>query len=100
MKYWIRLFDNERQVINLIDLRAKLNLINYDYVMQWKLQFTFAILLTSSFLDNDNRYCYDVYKLIYYLIDSWNQHRECTILFYLIKYTSFDFILDILMLIM
>jgi len=58
------------------------------------LQFIFAILSTSNFLDSDNCYCYDVYKLIYYLIDSWNQYRECTILFYLVEYIDFDFILD------
>jgi len=51
-----------------------------------------------KFFNDDNRYCYDVYKLIYYLINSWNQHRECTILFYLIKYISLDLILDMSML--
>jgi len=66
--------------------------------VQWELQFTFAILSTSSFLDGDDRYYYDVYELIYYLIDSWSQHQECTILFYLVKYTSLDLILDMSML--
>ena len=99
MKDWTRLFDDERQVIDLIDSRAKLNLINYVYVVQWKLQLTFAILLTLNFLNNNNRYYYDVYKLIYYLIDSWDQHRECTILFYLIKYISSNLILDMSMLV-
>ncbi len=70
VKDWTWLLDNERQVIGLVDLGAKLNLINYDYVVQWELQLTFAILLTSSFLNNNDRYCYDVDKLIYYLIDS------------------------------
>ena len=70
MKDWTWLLDDERQVIDLVDLKTKLNLINYDYVVQWELQFTFAILSTSSFLNDDNRYCYDAYKLIYYLIDS------------------------------
>jgi len=63
------------------------------------LQFTFAILLISNFLNGDNRYCYDVYELIYYLIDSWNQYRECTTLFYLSEYTSSNLILDMLMLV-
>ncbi len=67
--------------------------------MQWELQSTFAILSTSSFLDDDDCYCYDAYELIYYLIDSWDQHRECTTLFYLVKYTSPNFILDMLMLV-
>ena len=67
--------------------------------MQWELQSTFAILLTLDFLDGDDRYCYGVYELIYYLIDSWNQHQECTTLFYLVKYTSPNFILDMLMLV-
>ncbi len=98
VKGWTQLLDDERQVIDLVDLGAKLNLINYGYVVQWKLQFTFAILSTSSFLNDDDRYCYDAYKLIYYLIDSWNQHWECTILFYLVKYTSSNLILDMSML--
>ena len=67
--------------------------------MQWELQFTFAILSILNFLDNDDRYCYDVYKLIYYLIDSWNQHQECINLFYLVKYTSSNLILDMSMLV-
>ncbi len=70
VKDWTRLLDDERQVTNLVDSRAKLNLINYVYVMQWKLQLTLAILSTLSFLDNNDHYCYDVYELIYHLIDS------------------------------
>jgi len=99
VKDWTQLLNDERQVIGLVNLRAKLNLINYVYVVQWELQFTFAILLTSSFLNDDNRYYYDVYKLIYYLIDSWNQHQECTTLFYLVKYISSNLILDMSMLV-
>ncbi len=34
VKGWTQLLDDERQIIDLVDLRAKLNLINYDYVMQ------------------------------------------------------------------
>jgi len=71
VKGWTRFFNNERQVIDLIDLRAKINLINYVYVVQWELQSTFAILSILDFFDNDDRFCYDVYELIYHLIDSW-----------------------------
>jgi hypothetical protein len=67
--------------------------------VQWELQFTFAILSTLDFFNNDNYYCYDIYELIYYLIDSWDQHRECIILFYLIKYISSNLILDMPMLV-
>ena len=70
VKGWTQFLDDKRQIIGLVDLEAKLNLINYDYVVQWKLQSTFAILLTLDFLNNDDRYCYDAYELTYYLIDS------------------------------
>jgi len=72
VKDWTWLFNNKRQVINLVNSRAKLNLINYVYVVQWKLQFTFVILSILNFLNGDDRYYYDVYKLIYYLINSWD----------------------------
>jgi len=98
VKDWTRLLNNERQIINLVNLRVKLNFINYVYVMQWELQFTFVILSTLSFLNDDDRYCYDVYKLIYHLINSWSQHQECTILFYLIEYINSNLMLDMSML--
>ena len=98
VKDWIQILGNERQVIGLVDSRAKLNLINYAYVVQWELQFILTILSTLDFLDDNNHYCYDVYELIYHLTNSWNQHQECTILFYLVEYVDFNFILNMLML--
>ncbi len=34
VKNWTWFFNNERQVIDLVDLETKINLINYIYVVQ------------------------------------------------------------------
>ena len=52
----------------------------------------------SRFLDKESRYYYDVYELIYWLIDLWEQDRECIILFYVVDFIDFNVILRIFML--
>ncbi len=34
VKDWTRLFNKKCQIINLVDLKAKINLINYIYIIQ------------------------------------------------------------------
>ena len=59
----------------------------------------FVYLSLSSFLDEQNRYCYDVYEFTYNIVDSWKQFRQCTISFYVVKFTKLDIIFDMFMLI-
>ena len=93
VKGWTRLHNDERQVIDLLDSRAKINLINQTYVVQWDLKSTRVALPTPGFLDGTSRYCYGAYELNYHLIDSWGQHRECTTLFYVVEYAGPDVVL-------
>ena len=58
-----------------------------------------VILSLSKFLNEQNRYCHKTHEFIYNVINSWNQHRQCKILFYAIDYVEFDFILNMFMLI-
>ena len=52
----------------------------------------------SNFLNDQNRYCYDAFELIYNIIDSWEQHRECTTLFYDVNFEESNVIFDMSML--
>ena len=52
----------------------------------------------SKFLNNQSRYCYDVYELIYNIINFWRQHKECITLFYEIDFEDSNIIFDMSML--
>ena len=58
-----------------------------------------VILSLSNFLNEQNRYCYKAHEFIYNIIDTWNQYRQCKILFYAIDYVESNFILNMFMLI-
>ena len=55
-------------------------------------------LLLSKFLNNQNRYCYNVYKLLYNIINFQEQYKECITLFYEINFENSNVIFDLLML--
>ena len=67
--------------------------------MQWELKLIIVDLSLSDFLNNQDRYCYDAFELIYNIIDSWKQHKKCIILFYDVDFEKSNVIFDILMLI-
>ena len=67
-------------------------------MMQWDLFQIDANLSLSRFLNEKNRYCYDVYELIYWLINLWEQDHTCIILFYVVDFVDFDVILRIFIL--
>ena len=48
----------------------------------------------SKFLNDQNWYCYNVYKLIYNIINFWKQHRKYIILFYNINFKDLNVIFD------
>ena len=62
-------------------------------MIQWDLSHIDASLSLSRFLNENNRYYYDVYELIYWLINLWEQDRECITLFYIVDFIDFDVIL-------
>ena len=98
-KNWIN-FSNINQFIHeLLNLKTKINLIKQLYVIQHELSIINVVLSRSNFLNNKPQYCYNVYKLKYYLIDFWKQHREITILFYAMNFENFNIILNMSMLI-
>ena len=55
-------------------------------------------LLLSRFLNDQSRYYYDAYKLIYNIINFWKQHRECITLFYKVDFEDSNIIFDMSML--
>ena len=57
-----------------------------------------ADLSLSRFLNDQSRYCYGVYKLIYNIINFWEQHRECITLSYKIDFENLNVIFDMSML--
>ena len=86
------------KLIAFIDFEAKINLIDQVYVIQWKLKSVIIDLSLSKFLNDQNRYCYDAFELIYNIIDFWKQHRECTTLFYDVDFEKSNVIFDMSML--
>ena len=82
----------------LINSNAKINLINQHFMIQWNLPQINVDLLLSKFLDEDTRHCYDIYELIYWIIDFWKQGRKCTTLLYSVNFADFNLILKMLML--
>ena len=57
-----------------------------------------ADLSLSKFLNDQDRYCYDVFELIYNIIDFWKQHKECITLFYDVDFERSNVIFDMSML--
>ena len=55
-------------------------------------------LSLSRFLNDQSQYCYNVYELIYNIINFWKQHKECITLFYEVDFENSNIIFDILML--
>ena len=55
-------------------------------------------LSLSKFLNNQNQYCYNVYELIYNIINFWKQYKECITLFYKKNFENSNVIFDISML--
>ena len=62
--------------------------------MQWKLKLMIVDLLLLNFLNNQDRYCYNAFKLIYNIINSWNQHKKCIILFYDVNFEELNVIFN------
>ena len=96
---WINFLSDIRLLFELINSKTKINFINQVYITQWKIFFVNVILLLSRFLNNENRYCYDIYKFIYNFIDSWEQRRQYITLFYTINYSKFNVIFEMFILI-
>ena len=67
-------------------------------MIQWKLKSIYVDLSLSRFLDDQNQYYYDVYKLIYNIINFWEQHKKCIRLFYRIDFEGSNVIFDQLIL--
>ena len=55
-------------------------------------------LSLSDFLNDQNHYYYDAFKLIYNIINSWKQHRKYIILFYDVNFEKSNIIFDMSML--
>ena len=66
--------------------------------MQWKLKSMIIDLSLLNFLNDQDRCCYDAFKLIYNIIDFWKQHKKCITLFYDINFKKSNIIFDMLML--
>ena len=52
----------------------------------------------SKFLNNQYRYCYDVYELIINIIDFWEQHKKCITLFYKVNFEKPNVVFNMSML--
>ena len=66
--------------------------------MQWKLKSIIVNLSLLKFLNDQNRYCYDTFELIYNIINSWKQHKKCIILFYDVDFEESNVIFNMSML--
>ena len=62
--------------------------------MQWKLKSMIVNLSLSNFLNDQDRYCYNAFELIYNIINSWKQHKECITLFYDVNFEKSNVIFD------
>ena len=96
---WVNFLSDIRLLFELVDSKAKINLINQVYITQWKIFFVFVVLSLSKFLNDENRYCYKTHELIYNFVDSWEQRRQCTILFYVVNYFESNVIFEMFILI-
>ena len=67
-------------------------------MIQWELQSVNIDLSLSKFLNDQSRYCYGAYELIYNIIDFWEQHKKCITLFYEINFEGSNIIFDMSML--
>ena len=98
IKKWIQFSNEEDLLTALVDSEIKINLVNQIYVIQWELQSVNADLSLSRFLNDQSRYCYGAYELIYNIIDFWEQHKKCITLFYEINFEGSNIIFDMSML--
>ena len=98
VKKWIK-FQNEKSLLTaLVDFETKINFINQIYAMQWKLKSIIVDLSLLNFLNDQDRYCYNAFELIYNIINSWKQHKKCIILFYDVDFEESNVIFDMSML--
>ena len=88
-------FERKKFINDIYRLKTKINLVNQIYMIQWKLQLINVDLLLSKFLNHHDWYCYNVYKLIYNIINFWKQHKECITLFYKVDFEDSNIIFDI-----
>ena len=98
VKEWVQFSNEENLLTVFVDSKTKINLVNQIYIIQWKLQSMNIDLSLSNFLNNQNRYCYDAYKLIYNSISFWEQYKECITLFYEVDFEDSNVIFNISML--
>ena len=66
--------------------------------MQWKLKKMIVDLSLLNFLNDQDHYYYDAFKLIYNIIDFWDQHKKCITLFYNVDIKRSNVIFDMSML--
>ena len=64
-------------------------------MIQWELKSINADLSLSKFLNDQNRYYYGVYELIYNIINFWKEYRKCITLFYKVDFEDSNVIFDI-----
>ena len=94
VKRWVQFSNEEDLLTALVDSETKINLVNQVYVVQWELQSMNVNLSLSKFLNDQSRYCYGVYKLIYNIINFWEQHRKCITLFYEVDFENSNVIFN------
>ena len=70
IKKWVQFSNEENLLTAFIDSKIKINVINQIYVIHWELQSMNIDLWLSKFLNNQNEYCYNVYELIYNILNS------------------------------
>ncbi len=79
-----------------MNIDVKTNVINQCFIIEQSMLLLNVDLSRSIWINDQNVYCYDVYKMCYWLRDSWNIEKKDINIFYAIDKKKSFLILSML----
>ncbi len=79
-----------------MNIDIKMNVINQRFIIKQSMLLLNINLSRSIWMNDQSVYCYDVYEMCYWLIDSWNIEKKDISIFYAIDKKESFLILSML----
>ncbi len=79
-----------------MNINIKMNVISQHFIVEQDISLLNVDLSRSIWMNDQNVYYYDVYKMCYWLRDSWSIEKKDISIFYAIDKKEFSLILSIL----
>ncbi len=88
--------DQKTKIKIYMNIDVEMNVISQRFIIEQNMSLLNVDFLRFIWMNNQSVYCYDVYKMYYWLRDSWNIEKKDISIFYAINKKESSLILSML----